>query len=232
MKFLVPLALLTVITAGSLLPVWLPLPPLTPTHSPLPVLPVAAVNARSAEAVSHLEGFVTSPVAVAAPSVLTDVYFYEGQYVRRGQVLAKLKVRPTNAVAYLNATHDGVLARAGAAVGDLLLPGTPLTTLTDQTRLLVRLHPVAARHLHPGDSVHISLANSGGPAVRGKITGWTAAGKAAPLLTLQLRRSLAGAAVGVPLTVATAQPAGLPAPATAYVGAASRELTYAAVVRR
>ncbi|RYU82107.1 HlyD family efflux transporter periplasmic adaptor subunit [Hymenobacter persicinus] len=203
MKFLLPIALLAVVTVGSALPIWLPLPqqPSTPVVPTALTLTPVSTNPAAPEA-SQLVRFVTSPVAVPTPSILTDLYFYEGQYVRRGQVLAKLKVRATKAVAYLNAAHDGVLSRPQLSVGELLTPDAPLTTLTDQTRLLVRLHPAVASRLHPGDSVQVSLASAPGAPVRGKITSWTSAGPAAPLVAVQLRKSVAGASAGASLLLA------------------------------
>jgi hypothetical protein len=209
MKFLVSFAVLTVVVVGSAFPVWLPLPqhePLQAVQTRLSLTQSDSKTVPPAAAVSRLVGFVSSPVAAMVPSILVENYFYEGQYVRRGQVLAKLRVRSTGATAYLNAPHDGVLSRAQAQVGELLTPQTPLTTLTDQTRLLVRLYP-APKGLHPGDSVQVSIAHTSGAAVRGKITEWSAA-NTGPKVKLQLRKSVAGAAVGSPLTVAanTASP--------------------------
>ncbi|UOQ74677.1 HlyD family secretion protein [Hymenobacter cellulosilyticus] len=205
MKFLVSSILLALLTTGlasaQLLPQTAYLAK-APAAQPMTKLRVKATP----QTASRLVSFVASPIAVVAPSTLVESYFYEGQYVRRGQVLAKLRVRSSNAIAYLNAPHDGVLARAQAQVGEMLTPQTPLTTLTDQTRLLVRLHPAAAQRLHPGDSVQVALANTLGAAVRGKVTGWSGT-TAKPELQLQLRKSVIGAAVGTALSVA-ANPAG------------------------
>ncbi|GAA3956006.1 HlyD family secretion protein [Hymenobacter algoricola] len=230
MKFLVPVALLTVITVGSVLPVWLPLP--LPARFPAaqPALLVRHVSPAAAPAASQLVGFVSSSVAASAPSLLREVYFYEGQYVRRGQVLAKLRVRATKASAYLTAAHDGVLSRARVAVGEVLTPQVPLATLTDQTRLLVRLHPAAARHLHAGDSVQISLVSTPAAAVRGKITAWQDAASPTPLLTLQLHRSLAGAAIGVSLLVGAAPAAGRVQVAEAAPAPKRQQLVYSPAV--
>ncbi|PJJ59243.1 HlyD family efflux transporter periplasmic adaptor subunit [Hymenobacter chitinivorans] len=205
MKFLVPAALLTLFTLNSAL---------AQVRSQASYFagttaarPAGRVVLKAApQTVSRLVSFVASPIVATAPSVLVESYFYEGQYVRRGQVLAKLRVRSSNAITYLNAPHDGVLARAQAQVGEVLTPQTPLTTLTDQTRPLVRLHPAAAQQLHPGDSVQVTLANTLGAPVRGKVTGWGGT-TAKPELQLQLRKSVAGAAVGTALSVA-ANPAG------------------------
>lgn len=200
MKFLVAFTLFTLLTLGTAFSQ--PRPQTTYFSGATPARPAARVALKAApQTVSRLVGFVASPIVAAAPSVLVESYFYEGQYVRRGQVLAKLRVRSSNAIAYLNAPHDGVLARAQVQVGELLTAQTPLTTLTDQTRLLVRLNPAAAQQLHPGDSVQVALANTLGAPVRGKVMGWNGT-TAKPELQLQLRKSVAGAAVGTALSVA------------------------------
>ncbi|MCB2377774.1 HlyD family efflux transporter periplasmic adaptor subunit [Hymenobacter sp. BT635] len=205
MKFLVALLLLaaTIVSFAASIG---PRPRPQQLRSTPPALAIAPVAPKpNPQAVSRLVGFTTTTITASAPSTLVELYFYEGQYVRRGQVLAKLRVRSSNAVAYLNAPHDGVLARAQAPVGEVLTPQVPLTVLTDQTRLLVRLHP-ASLSLHPGDSVQVAIAHANGASVRGKITEWHEAG-ATPTITLHVRKSVAGAVVGAPLLVA-ATPAG------------------------
>jgi|GEM_PF-6207285 len=225
MKFFTLLVSVTFLAVGSAFPIWLPLPQ-TDNHLHLaPAAPPAPTPAAKAALTTQLVGFVSTPLAPAAPSILAETYFYEGQYVRRGQVLAKLKVRGSGAVAYLNAPHDGVLSRALVSAGELLTPQTPLTTLTDQTRPRLRLAAVPTRALHPGDSVQVRLVTGSAP-VRGAVLRWDAPQGAAPELLLQLRKSVTGATVGSALALQS------PIPGAARKATAGAEKTAANGGRR
>lgn len=92
------------------------------------------------------------PVLAKKAGRVRRVYFANGDYVRRGVILAKLANYD-----FLTAPHDGFLSALQIAAGQYVSPTTPIASISKRSYLLV---PVAlpadsAARVQPGDSVRV-----------------------------------------------------------------------------
>ena len=197
---------------GTAFPQWrsatAPLPQPKPHLTRAPVRPDLAAPALTGQ----LIGFVLTPVVAPLTGIVIETYFYEGQFVHKGQLLAKLWLRAQNELEYVSAPQDGIVTHADVHIRELWPAAKPLLSLANPTRLHVRLmpsHHASAPHVHTHDSLHIRLATGSAGAVSGKVVQLDSPDKAPTTLTLQLARPIAGAVVGSALVMT---PATVPAP--------------------
>ncbi|WP_345052202.1 hypothetical protein [Hymenobacter glaciei] len=92
----------------------------------------------------------TEPVLAKKPGRIRNVYFDEGQYVRRGTVIAKLADYN-----FVTAPHDGFLGKRQVVVGEYVKPGTVVTSISRRGYLLVPVVASAGSPIQPGDSVRV-----------------------------------------------------------------------------
>lgn len=141
-----------------------------------PHAPVAAVVVPAAPAADPDSLLVTAAGVVGAGDPLPllahvsgrvrKVYFAGGEYVRRGDVLAKLYDYTC-----VVAPRDGFLGARQVAPGQFLSPATPVTTLSRYRTLVVAL-PARVRHprgVRPGDSVRVWVASRPARVVAGVV---------------------------------------------------------------
>jgi hypothetical protein len=202
MKLLLLVLFCCFLVVGSAFPLWLPV------KAPFPQAQLggATPNSTGSGATTYpvaLIGFVSTPVAASVTGVIIELYFYEGQFVRKGQVLAKLWVRAANAPEYVSAPKEGIITHRYALIRTQWPAAKPLLTLADPTQVRVRLAPslLAALHLRPNDSVYVRLAASPAVAVRGKVLHLGSAEDASLTATLQLAKPVVGATTGAALFI-------------------------------
>lgn len=155
----------------------------------------------------ELIGFELTPVRAAVTGILLETYFYEGQFVQKGQLLAKLWVRAHDELAYVSAPQSGVITHANAPIREVWPAAKPLLSLTNPTRLHVRLtrralSAVGLVQLH--DSLSLQLANGSAAAVPGQVVQLDTSAEGVRMLTLQLTRPLAGAVAGSAVVITRA----------------------------
>jgi len=162
-------------------------------------------QSRSSLQLGELTGFELTPIKAAVTGIVVETYFYEGQFVQKGQLLAKLWVRPQNEVAYVTAPQPGVVTDAHVAIREPWPADVPLLWLTNPTRPHVRLTPGAsasATRVQLHDRLSLQLANDSAATALGQVVQLDPS--ANPILTLQLAAPLAHAAVGSALLITPA----------------------------
>lgn len=107
-------------------------------------------------------------------------YFVGGEYVRRGDVLAKLYNYN-----FVLAPHDGFLGSCRIEVGQYLTPSTLVTTISRYRTLAVSISSLNYRgRVRPGDSVRVWVASRPARVVTGVVG---AAANGAPQGALEIR---------------------------------------------
>jgi hypothetical protein len=150
----------------------------------------------------QLLGFALTPVTTPVTGIVLETYFYEGQVVQQGQLLAKLWVRSTNDRAYVTAPQSGVITHAHVLIREVWPAAKPLLSLANPTRLHVRLTPSASVppvRLH--DRLFLQLASGSTVAVPGQVMQLDVPGMTHRALTVQLTRPLCGAVPGSALII-------------------------------
>lgn len=105
------------------------------------------------------------PLRARTRGRVRKLYFTGGEYVRRGDVLAKLYNYN-----FVLAPHDGFLGRSSVAVGQYLIPTTLVTTISRYRTLAVSITSADSRgRVRLGDSVRVWVAGRPARVVTGVV---------------------------------------------------------------
>ncbi|OUJ71740.1 efflux RND transporter periplasmic adaptor subunit [Hymenobacter crusticola] len=206
MKLLATLSFFLFLVVGTAFPLWLPVQEPLSTAKATSVIPSHQDLAGPVLA-GELIGFVSTPVMAPVTGIVLETYFYEGQFVHKGQVLVKLWVRAANGQEYVSAPKDGVITHFYARIRELWPVAKPILTLADPTQLHVRLKPsspASVSHFHAHDNLYVQLATSSSATVPGKVAQLDFPAKAPATLRVHLAKPLAGARPGSALFITSA----------------------------
>ncbi len=158
-----------------------------PVSAALPSSPIAPADPTTVRVLGLVGTGGMDPVPAHVTGRVRQLFFTGGEYVHRGQLLAKLYSR-----SYVLAPHDGFLGPALVSEGQRLAPATPVTTISRRRHLVVALTlPGRAwGRVGAGDSVRVWVASRPDRVVSGVVAALppSAPGRAFPVeINLALR---------------------------------------------